>query len=155
MYDLLPDRYRHMPVLVRLGDDITPAPYPLLSKARVNGDTNTILMPIEYHRHFNFDFMRLINNIPPIIDIPFSEKKPQAVWRGVTTGSDNWDPLVGDTENYRRVLVETWGLDVSAKVDVGFNKLLQGAEELYVYLCVCLCLFLICSCDAILIYSHT
>ena len=146
MYDLLPDRYLHMPVLVRLGDDIAPAAYPLLSKARVNGDTNTILMPIEYHRHFNSEFMQLINQVPPLIDIPFSEKVPQAVWRGVTTGSYNWNPLVADPVNYRRVLVETWGADISPKVDVGFNKLLQGAEELYVFLFVfvCVCFFCVC-----------
>jgi len=60
IYDLLPDRYLSKPLLIRMGDGVEPAPFPLLSKARVINDSLAVLMPIEYHRHFGFDFQRLL-----------------------------------------------------------------------------------------------
>jgi hypothetical protein len=177
IYSYLPDRYLSKPLLIRLGDGIERERFPLLTKARVLNDSLAILMPIEYHRHFGFDFQRLVKPevyvesaaaapvaavaagggggdsgddaaatagttnsaappsssssfSPPPYDPPFQEKAPQALWRGVTTGGYVWDPLVHDPENHRRALIQTWGGDVSPKVDVAFTGWCQGAQDL-------------------------
>jgi len=210
IYALLPPRYLSKPLLIRMGDGIDPAPFPVLTKARVINDSMAILMPIEYERHFGYDFHRLVepeefgessltaaeakavgaadtggaatssyatggwvaatgsgvadvdeaatnvgaatssntlsfssssssspvssssfsSSSPPPFDPPFREKAPQAIWRGVTTGGYVWDPLIHDKDNHRKALIDTWGGDVSPKVDVAFTGWCQGAQDL-------------------------
>ncbi|KAM3568495.1 hypothetical protein VYU27_009380 [Nannochloropsis oceanica] len=70
---------------------------------------------------------------PPPFDPPFREKAPQAIWRGVTTGGYVWDPLIHDKDNHRKALIDTWGGDVSPKVDVAFTGWCQGAQDFVSY----------------------
>lgn len=63
-----------------MGDGIEPAPFPILTKARVINDSLAMLMPIEYHRHFGFDFQRLVK--PEVYGNSSAPAAPLAVAAG-------------------------------------------------------------------------
>lgn len=86
--EYLPPRYAHKRMLVRLNDVYAPTPYPVLTKARTPGDEAAVLLPIDYQRYFNPEYLRLIHqhadpegadDAANNLDIPFHEKEPRAV----------------------------------------------------------------------------
>ena len=69
-----------------MGDGIEPAPFPVLTKARIINDSMAILMPIEYERHFGYDFHRLVE--PEVFGESSSTAAEAAAVGGADTGSD-------------------------------------------------------------------
>lgn len=90
MFAYLPRRYAHKPMLIRLNDVYDPAPYPVLAKARSFRDENAVLIPIDYQRFFNSEYLRLMQDHhheeeEDPFDTPFRDKAPRAV-RGARSG---------------------------------------------------------------------
>lgn len=116
-----------------MADSTIPLPYPVLSKAHVIGDESLVLLPLNMDNHMGPDFLWAVQGGDAQ---PFLDKTPTAVWRGSSTGScydptgANYDcPPELSPDNPRRELVMRWGRNVSERVDVGFNQLVQERDK--------------------------
>ena len=70
---LADERLQHQLFLVRFGDNVEFALHPVLSKTRIIGDENAILLPLNVERHFGLAFQRVVQENPPD-DFPFEDK---------------------------------------------------------------------------------
>jgi hypothetical protein len=93
----------------------------IIAKSRIIGDTNTILLNMNINRHWGD--IRNVNKY----DIPFISKKDMVVWRGVTTGSEN------RKGNRFDLVKKYYDYDIN-KIDVGFNKIVQGHNTYKTYI---------------------
>ena len=93
----------------------------IIAKSRIIGDTNIILLNMDIHRHWN--------NIIYVdkYDISFNHKKDIIIWRGVSTGSE-------DRKGNRFDLVKKYYNYDRNKIDVGFNKIVQGKNSYVNYI---------------------
>jgi len=123
----LPEKYRSLPIGVRLGDDTSNVTFPIISKAKKIGQEGVTVIPFNIDRHFSSEFFQLLEEGDPI---PYHQKLSVAFWRGTTTGWD-WDPKKRATTP-RRHLIEKWAFRRGV-VDVGLSFLAQDAKEYYKY----------------------
>lgn len=70
---LASDEWLHRPLLMRFGDNVEFALYPVLSKTRAIGDQNAILLPLNMERHFGPAFQHVVEENSPN-DFPFEDK---------------------------------------------------------------------------------
>lgn len=88
----------------------------VIAKSRLIGDTNTILLNMNTHRHWGN-----LSTVD-IYDIPFANKKDIVIWRGATTGNEN-------RKGNRFDLVKKYYNYDDNKIDIGFNKIIQGKNN--------------------------
>jgi hypothetical protein len=67
------ERLQKQLFLVRFGDNVEFALHPVLSKTRIIGDENAILLPLNVERHFGLAFQRVVQENSPD-DFPFEDK---------------------------------------------------------------------------------
>jgi hypothetical protein len=99
--------------------------YPTFYKTRLisRRDNNYVLADWNRARHWGvLDEVRRL-------DSPFSSKKPNLVWRGVSTGKCN-----ASSPNSRMMLCKKWFHTSSGVIDVGFNEIVQGCSAATAYM---------------------
>eukprot|EP00667_Euglena_gracilis_P011625 EG_transcript_11878 len=123
----LPAAYRWRPVAARFGDSTEPPEVPVLGKARVIGARGVALLALNRRRHFPKEVAMLLQHGDPV---PYEEKRPVALWRGVTTGTGDWDPEgdPGNPQPVRRQLLERWASNTKS-ADVGLTGIVQQVVQ--------------------------
>ena len=88
----------------------------VMSKSRLVNDVDTILLRLNYERHWG-----LVNKVSKM-DIPWKAKNSKIIWRGATTGQ---------IHNLRQTLVEKYYNHSNKNIDVGLNLIVQGQSNKY------------------------
>lgn len=109
-------RWVDRPLRIKFGDHWTPYEYPTLTKSRVIGDPNGILLPLSRERHWGWR-----PEVIASIDTKWSNKQPTMVWRGITSGAEG-------VESQRAILVKRW-IDHSPQMDIAFSHTTPELNE--------------------------
>lgn len=104
-------------VLIKCGDN-TNNHCACFAKVKKTTDNETMCILLDTLRHFDMIPLALS------IKVPFINKKPIAVWRGVTTNN------LDISKNLRYNLVSKWyDITKNKNIDVGFTQFVQGHKE--------------------------
>ena len=90
----------------------------LISKSRNVRDRNTILLKLNYDRHWK-PIKEVKKN-----DIDWKKKNNKIIWRGVTTGFRN---------KQRELLIKKYFYNTNRNIDVGITRIVQGQYHMKKY----------------------
>jgi hypothetical protein len=98
--------------------------YPTFYKTRLlsRRDDNYVLLDLNHERHWG-----ALSEVP-MRDIPFQAKAVKLRWRGVSTGKCD-----AHVENSRMMLCKKWFSSSDARIDVGFNEVVQNCTAAHEY----------------------
>lgn len=113
-------RWMNSPITVVFGDNTDPQPVPTIVKTRPIGDKNCVVLPLNHHRHWAG-----VSDIVRRNDCSWGKKTPTVIWRGATTGYGR--------DFARKRLVSRWFGAEAKGIDVGFNVIVQGRDNMRKY----------------------
>jgi hypothetical protein len=112
------------PIRFEFGDNTARLATPTVVKSRLIGDANGVLLPFNRNRHWSMTLADVAAQ-----DVPWYEKRPAAVWRGVTTGA-----CPGTADEFERhprtQLVMRWHSCANPSIDVGYSGIVQGKDSM-------------------------